>query len=372
MTFQTASEDGFAYAKREAQGKWGAIIGTRYPALAGALTIPGVSRCTCPVHGSSKEVGDGFRVYKDFEQTGGGVCNTCGSRSSGIDLIMWLENCSSHEALKILESELGIDSKSPVRPKTRTPSPAPKPKQEDSEAIKKREQTLEKIWSEATPLSELDNNHHAIRYFVETRGINSVGLVKSQKNIRFNPELFYASREEGQSKLPGFVSLFHTSNGQSVGLHRTFLDPKGPVKADVLKPKMMLKRLDQRLNGGIRIQGSEPLTSHVNICEGLETAMSISYSTGKSIIAATTGTLLGAWKPLKGVRYVTIWCDNDINRAGQNHSEHLVGRLEDLGIKTRVLCPKRPHDTESVDWNDVLLSEGIQKLARSYSAPFTT
>ena len=378
-TRRTAMND-FATVKDLAHGRWDSVIGTLYPALAPALKRPGQSRCACPIHGTAKANGDGFRVFRDFAQTGGGVCNTCGSFAGGVDLIMFLEGCDARGALQILKGHFGIDDDGGVpRTPRKIEAPAvPAVPDYSDEDIAKRERVLKRIWAESQPLASLPDDHQAIRYYTETRGVSSTELIKQQRMIRFHPSLYYRTEEETPRNLPALVSMFHGSCGTPLGVHRTFLASDAPRKADVTTPKKVLRRHDVRLNGGIRLFGREGFSGHINICEGKETGLAISYATGKSLIAATTTSLMAAWEPLKGTHHVTIWADADETKpgptgkpikAGAFAAYKLHARLVDLGIKARVLVPDL-HEGKKNDWADVLLRDGPESIAQLYSLPF--
>lgn len=53
----------------------------------------------CPVHGTNKRKGDGFRLFKDSYRTGGGICNTCGPFQDGFKLLMWLKGWDFSQCL---------------------------------------------------------------------------------------------------------------------------------------------------------------------------------------------------------------------------------------------------------------------------------
>ncbi len=60
---------------REAvRGRWVPVLQALVPELEAALAKPG-RHVSCPVHGGR----DGFRLFKDVETSGGGICNTCGA-----------------------------------------------------------------------------------------------------------------------------------------------------------------------------------------------------------------------------------------------------------------------------------------------------
>jgi putative DNA primase/helicase len=113
--------------KRDASGKWLAIF-SKYSALAPALRKVG-NHVTCPVHQSKAgDHGNGFRLFKDADQTGGGVCNTCGTRANGLQLLQWLTGMSFLEVLNEVNDYLntGGFNASPV---------VQVPKEVDQEAI---------------------------------------------------------------------------------------------------------------------------------------------------------------------------------------------------------------------------------------------
>ena len=66
-----------------AAGRWTEILEAVAPALEPALRRPG-RHVPCPVHGGK----DGFRLFRDVAQTGGGICNTCGAFHDGFAVLM--------------------------------------------------------------------------------------------------------------------------------------------------------------------------------------------------------------------------------------------------------------------------------------------
>ena len=75
---------------------------------------------------------------------------------------------------------------------------------------------------------------------------------------------------------------------------------------------------------------------------------------------------MSKWMPPEGTRYVTVWADRDANEAGIRHALELKERLQDMGLKCRILVPDFL-DTEKEDWNDVLLECGFEEIAEAYS-----
>jgi len=90
--------------REAASGNWLFIVSALAPHAEEALKRPG-KHVACPVHGGK----DGFRVFKNFLETGGGICNTCGPRHDGFELLMWLNNWSFRETLAAVGEFLGVE-----------------------------------------------------------------------------------------------------------------------------------------------------------------------------------------------------------------------------------------------------------------------
>lgn len=370
MSFRTQSD--FDLVKSEAANHWPSIIGSMFPDLANVMERPGDQRCACPIHGSSKgAAGDGFRLFADFAKTGGGICNSCGAFPTGIDLVMFLAGCDKFAAVDLLKKKMGLGTSGRefIKPR-RFSAPIVQPKDEKLEALKieQRKKLLARIWAEAKPLSELSENHQAIAYMRDTRGISAESFLRRQRHIRFHPELYFARSEiEDQPPIsfPGIVSMMHGAGGKAVGLHRIFLDHDKPQKAPVERPKKILRCLEQKLNGAVRIIGRVHATTHVNVCEGIETGLAISYAIGHPVFAAGYATLVQSWKAPEFARTATIWADREEGKAGINHARKLKERMLEEGIRCRILLPDfRP--TASEDWNDVVLEQGYGAVLEAY------
>lgn len=94
----------------EARGRWGEIVGHLCPSLAPAIAAVGTTKhFPCPMHGG--ENGDAFRLFEDFNEKGGGICNTCGSYSNGFALIAWLTSSTYEEAVERVAEYLGVETR---------------------------------------------------------------------------------------------------------------------------------------------------------------------------------------------------------------------------------------------------------------------
>lgn len=288
----------------------------------------------CPIHGGS----DGFRLFDDAEDTGGGICNTCGGFKDGIGLAQAVTDWSFFEAIESIEEWLlneGEDDDPPEKIENEA-----KPVEYDDYALRYIDRVIDQA---------ITSHERIKRYFV-SRGITNdppdcIGLMLNEK---------YKDEYE-DLELPVMVALFHNQFGDPVCVHRTYLDPDGDGKADVEKPKKFSKVI---YPGALR-GGAIRLRDHfddglLGVAEGIETAEAVFQAT-KVPTWATIGTSnLASFIPPPDVTKLIIWADNDANKAGQNAAEKLRKRLEGSGVKIRICTPP----DVGTDWLDVLVKYG--------------
>jgi len=231
-----------AYDVRQiAAGRWTHILTAIAPALAPALSRPG-RHVPCPVHGGK----DGFRLFRDLDETGGGICNTCGAFHDGFALLMWANGWTFPEALRAVAHELGMTENRSCEPRpVRTPSPHPNERDRES-AI----EALNRVWQQA--LDPADRRAAPLRAYLAGRGLSGVKL--DGEVVRFHPALGYwqsNGRNEPEliSRFPAMVALVTGADGAPVTVHRTYLTPDGR-KALVPAPKKLMGYTGNRLVGG--------------------------------------------------------------------------------------------------------------------------
>jgi hypothetical protein len=88
--------------KDDARGRWERVLPDLAPALKEAVERRG-KHVPCPVHGGR----DGFRVFPDVDQTGGGVCNTCGFFADGLSLLMWVNDWDFSRTIREVAEHVG-------------------------------------------------------------------------------------------------------------------------------------------------------------------------------------------------------------------------------------------------------------------------
>lgn len=90
-----------------AEGNWLVILNhIAANELHEALKKPG-RHVHCPVHRGKH--GDAFRLFKDAHKTGGGICNTCGPKHDGFELLMWIKGWSFDTCLKVVGDAVGAE-----------------------------------------------------------------------------------------------------------------------------------------------------------------------------------------------------------------------------------------------------------------------
>jgi len=141
-----------AQIKARARGSWAEVIsntcGTSLDSLNG-------QHGPCP----SCQGKDRFRVFDDFADTGGTICNQCGSFADGISTVAWLRNCDCREAVKILADHFHI-------------SPATKPQMTDSERS-----VRDRIYRAILGSLSLKKHHRAV---LKQRGLADDAIDRSQ------------------------------------------------------------------------------------------------------------------------------------------------------------------------------------------------
>ena len=164
-------------------------------------------------------------------------------------------------------------------------------------------------------------------------------------DLRYHPHTPY-----GRGALaifrPAMLAAVRDDRGL-VAVHRTFLDPRSGLLADLPLPKRALGRLGQ---GAVRLR--PPREATLGWAEGIESAMAATQLTGIPCWA-TLGTERFARAALpSGVRRLILFLDND---AGGRRAEALA---REAHRDSEVSVEARYPAAEGADWNDVLAGWG--------------
>lgn len=330
--------------KKRMEGRWLNAFRALAPSLNTAVDKLG-RNVPCPVYGGT----DGFRLFKDANETGGGVKHALRVFPEGIDLLMWVNGWNFSKTYDELEAYLGeksISTGRTTRNRERTEAPPNEGKLKD---------WLNRIWLEAVLLSDADAN--PARLYFHSREIYVAAM--SAADIRFHPSLNY-SDEDGSSwgKYGAVVCLVRNNEGHPVALHRTYITKSGS-KLNLgkrQKAKKLTPSLHQRCKGR-QIRLFEPRGGVVGVSEGLETALAVFQAKQFPVWPGLSTTMLASFVPPRGVHTVINFVDKDRNGAGQKAAEILRANLAQEGIRVIDLlppCPILDSDPKGVDWADQL------------------
>jgi putative DNA primase/helicase len=343
-----------AVVKRLAAGRWVEILRDLAPDLETALNKPGL-HVPCPVHGGK----DGFRLFRDVAVTGGGVCNTCGSKTDGLAVLQWVNRWSFPETVAAVAAAVGADGRAPT-PRGNYASPRPLPGPDPAERARDQRRALhalQGVWDRSVPLTT--SAGAPARLYLQRRGID---LLPDPSRVRCHPCLGYYEKVNGKSvrvaTYPALIARFTDGKDALVTLQRTYLTPDG-AKAGVKEPKKTMRPAAEMAGGCVRLS---PAGWEVGIAEGLETALAVQQRAEMPVWATLSATLMETWTPPEGVRLVIVWADNDRKGRGQGAAETLRQRMEARGVAAQVNIPRGPIPAgrKSVDWADALGPRYIQ------------
>jgi putative DNA primase/helicase len=296
----------FAMAQNQAQGKWHDIL-SRLGVDGKYLTG---KHSSCPVCGGK----DRFR-FDDKGGRGSWICSSCGA-GDGFALVSKVKGMTLAEAKDIVEPLLPSVEAKPVRQPI-----------SEGEARSK----AKKFWSTTTAVTE---ESPVAQYM-----INRLGKWVDSDAIRM---AYQAHPAEKGSNYPVMAAKVSDHAGGGVSVHRTFLLPTGR-KAGHLSPNKMLMQ-------GVLPQGSAirlfPVTDHMAVAEGIETALAAFLWTGIPTWSAINAPLMKSFDPPKSVKKLTIFSDNDANYTGQSAAYELARRLvmgRNISVEVRV-PPKKGED----------------------------
>ena len=185
--------------------------------------------------------------------------------------------------------------------------------------------------------------------------------------LRFHPALLHRD-EDGVRRLPALVAAVtgdagerpgpgeHPAHGAIEGVHRTWLDPRRPAKANLTRPRKALGRVH-----GLAVRFGVPAAGTLLVGEGIETVLSLVTAVPDTAAAAALSAgSLGAFAPPAGLARLVIARDND--PEGERAAERLARRCTSARVAAVVIVP------EGDDFNDDLLALGSAAL-RARLAP---
>lgn len=341
-----------------ASGRWLDIFRQVSPQLRPAVDAVANGKrrhVPCPVHGGK----DGFRLFMDADETGMGICNTCGAHA-GIGLVAWAERLDYLDAKDAVADVLGMlpDNLSvPQLPARQVKQVAPVPALTQQEANRRRKNLL-KLWQESVATKH--PGAEPLRLYLARRGLRTHGL--NPETFHFHPKLPYYSEDgKQQGNHPALLTRMMNRQGKGVTIHRTYLTPDGDKAAVETARKVCLYDERKHSLSGSAVRLTQP-GRVLSVGEGIETMLSVLEATQMPTWATTTATLMAALEIPDEVEELWIWADKDRSSAGESHARKLCERAWAEGRRARIILPygEIPTGGKSLDWNDILRLHGVE------------
>lgn len=282
----------------------------------GILTYFGISdmqlsgrHTSCPLCGGK----DRFR-FDDKDGTGTYFCNNCGA-GDGFKLLMQLKGWTFGEALKEiapLVGQVALSSK------------------ESRQTPEQVAAYLKSIMAKAT--------REIINPYLINRGITV------KPDLYYHPALAHYGKDGKRMLYQAMLGILKAPDGQSICIHRTYLNKDGTKTEDAKKLTTPIKPIS---GGAIRLFPHEEC---LGIAEGIETACAAFQLFGVPTWAAYSANNLEKFIVPDGVKKVIVFADNDESFTGQNAAFCLARRLKASGIDCDVRVPEKTGS----DWADYL------------------
>ncbi|MFX4226326.1 MAG: DUF7146 domain-containing protein [Porticoccaceae bacterium] len=327
----------------------------------------------CPLCGGT----DRFRFYRDFEETGGGICNKCGGFRNGLLLLRQNNNLPLNIIIDQVGEYLGVQPQQhwtqpngayPSRksgkgwPSKKKPEDKFIPQREiiDPKKIAEQRQRLNDIWTASVPLSH--ELARPARLYFDGRGVNATRY-ETNPFIQFHQGLDYWDENTGEvlGKFPALVMMFINQERKPTNLHRIYLTPQGdkaPVNGD---PKKMTKKPDDLTLTGSAIWLSPP-AAVIGVTEGVETGIAVEAGTGLPVAACGNAVLLERFMPSDEVKIIHNFVDKDRSERGEEAAIALRERMAiarpDIQIFDHMPPMDIPRNAKCVDWLDVWSNYG--------------
>lgn len=219
---------------------------------------------------------------------------------------------------------------------------------------------IERIWNETVPFPhELS---FPMTQYLQNRSILCQGM-RDAPDMRFHPALKYYDGDGNlKGTFPAIVCAIRDPKGQIVTLHRTYITKKG-MKAAVGEAKKMMTVPDGMTVTGGAIRLGTPTDGILGLAEGLETAWSPARALKITTWCAVNANGLENFVVPDDVdvHTIIIWEDKDRSLRGEQASQVAKAKLEAEGYNVFIMKPSSPIPprAKGVDWNDVLVNQGI-------------
>jgi hypothetical protein len=174
-------------------------------------------------------------------------------------------------------------------------------------------------------------------------------------DLLFHDDLAHWQAKRG---FPGMIAIVRDAAGEMVAIHRTYLDPAKPAKADVSPARKTLGAV-----GGGAVRLAAPRDGLIGLAEGIETALAVTTACPHLPVWATLSTtgMEGIVLPPDIMRVVLLADHDD---AGRRAAEAVAAKLAMEGRRVFIALPPRAGD----DFNDMLLRDGTNAVRAAVEA----
>lgn len=256
----------------------------------------------CPFH---QEKTASFTVRED---RGRYRCFGCGAKGDVIEYLVQAHGMTFRDAVQELAVQAGLATDAagvqrPRKPVVKRPS--------ESDAEQQRQRMIawaRDLWRSCRPAAGTP-----AEAYLRSRGIT----LPVPPTLRFHPGL----KHKGTGlTFPAMVAAVQAGDGLVTGIHRTFLLPDGRGKAQVGKAKQMGGAC---WGGCVRLG---PVAAHLDLAEGIETALWVQQSTGRTCWAGLSIGGMGAAVLPGEVRSVTL-CGENGNKDPEAYASAFEGAM---------------------------------------------
>jgi len=345
-----------SHVKEIARGRWVSIVSDLAPHLSPALERIG-KHVDCPIHKGKND----FRLFKNFEDTGGGVCSCNEHMSDGFALIMWANCWDFRTTLLEVARHLGIEeSESDIE--------YTGPRVSEEELERRREEKEKKQAMRDSKVRDLLNNTWSqtysadspqaepMRLYLARRGLSSASIPPT---LRFHPDLVYMDEDRKViGSFPAIIAMVQDPEGTPVTLHRIYLTQDGQ-KAPVEMPKKLMPYPSFCSLKGAAIRLGVP-DKVIGVAEGVETGLAVLQSTGMPVYVTISAALMEQLELPQDTEMSIVYADKDKSETGRNSAAILVQRLWESGIQATGMLPSHaiPDAEKGIDWLDVFNMKG--------------
>lgn len=329
MGAYTRSKIQEVHALVQRHGGWYSVF-SRYSQLKDAMDNAqnGTSKAVpCPVRNEGKTV---FRLYKDWEQCGGGYHNSEGRIGDGIDMVAWLEDTSKSKAMDIILEILGEDVNNVSQREVKAVvQHREKSTQISATELKKRMWILTKVEREAVHVTQSPIGMNYLR----SRGLGDIDIPCC---VGFHPKMKAWRNDGTEIWIPALVFYIQKLDGTAIAFHRIYLTEDGSGKSKEMDtPKMQMKATEDMRGGSIQL--GMPLVCHdeygntrivLGTGEGPETCMACQHVEGIPVWSGLSSTIMDGMHIPMEVTDLVIFKDKDTLHDGQEMPEGDRAALE--------------------------------------------